>query len=382
MKVAILTQPLKGNYGGMIQAYALQQVLRDLGHEPTTIDRQFPRKPFWRSWLSFIKFHVRQRIFGVQDARMGSKNSAIVYEKTLRFIKSNIKISEPLFDSASMERHFKRLAYDIVIVGSDQTWRLEYSPCIEDYYLNFLIDVPMCKIAYAASFGTEKWGYDQALTQRCGSLLRLFDAVSVREQSGVELCKEKFNVEATLVLDPTMLLCASDYIDRLALPSQETDPNALFVYLLDDNEFRRNVISSVSEINGLLPFTNQPILKVGQGGSRDPFDYAFPSVESWVSAFQRAAYVVTDSFHGCVFSILFNKPFVVIGNTYRGMARFTTLLDTFGLKDRLVYSSQSDFREVIREPIDWGRVNEILFQCRGESMSFLRDKSCPRKVTL
>lgn len=380
MRVAILTQPLKGNYGGMLQAYALQQVLKDLGHEPITIDRQFAKKSFWRSWLSLIKFHVRQRILGEKDVRMGGRNDAIVYAETLRFIRQSIKLSEPLFDGKGMLKHFKCHAYDAVVVGSDQTWRLEYSPDIENFYLDFLIDMSVYKMAYAASFGTDEWGYDQALTQRCGSLLRRFDVVSVREQSAVELCKDKFNVAATLVLDPTMLMGAAEYISRLALPVQEMDPAALFTYILDDNDFRRKVVSQVSELFGLMPFTNQPSLKIGQGGSRDPRDFAFPSVESWVSAFQRSAYVVTDSFHGCVFAILFNKPFVVVGNAYRGMARFTTLLKVFGLERRLVSPSQSDLKGVICEPIDWPRVNKVLLQRRSESILFLRNSLSGREV--
>lgn len=372
MKIAILTQPLKANYGGMLQAYALQQVLKDLGHEPTTIDRRFMKKPWWRSALSWVKFHVLRTLRNSQTIREGRKQEATVFEHTLRFIRSHIQLSEPIHDTPGMNQHFERHAYDAVVVGSDQTWRLDYSPQIENFYLDFLDGKSIKRLAYAASFGADEWRYDPALTQRCGALLKNFDATSVREHSAIALCKENFGVDAQVVLDPTMLLTASEYVRRLDLPPLETEPNDLFTYVLDDNEFRRGVIRQVSEAYGLRPFTCQPSVSLHRGGSRKTSDYVFPPVESWVAAFHRAAFVVTDSFHGCVFAILFNKPFVAVGNAHRGMARFHTLLQTFELEGRLVTADAGLSAGVLYETIDWTRVNQLLFEHRSVSLDFLR----------
>lgn len=112
-----------------------------------------------------------------------------------------------------------RLGLDAIIVGSDQVWRPDYSSCQPNYFLDFLPkDSKIRRISNAASFGGDNWDWSTELTARCAKLLQLFDAVSVREASGVRLCKEHFNVGAVNVLDPTMLLDPEDYIAIIGKP--------------------------------------------------------------------------------------------------------------------------------------------------------------------
>ena len=132
--------------------------------------------------------------------------------------------------------------FDAFIVGSDQVWRRLYMPDIYREYLSFAEGWNVRRISYAASFGTEEWEYSPLETTECRRLLQKFDAVSVREASGVSLCKKHFGVEAVHVVDPTLLL------DR-----DEPHQNGLLVYLLDQREENEKMISYFANTLGLMP---------------------------------------------------------------------------------------------------------------------------------
>ena len=101
-------------------------------------------------------------------------------------------------------------------------------------------------------------------------------------------------------------------------------------------------------------------------------DKIVPPVEEWINAFEKAQYIITDSFHGCVFSIIFNKPFIVYANANRGVARFNSLLKLFHLKDRLIYSAQELNIEKINAPINWHQINQIRKEQTELAMLFLK----------
>lgn len=122
--------------------------------------------------------------------------------------------NRPYIDStSSLRKYFKKNRYDAVIVGSDQTWRPKYSPNIYDFYLDFISkDKRIKRIAYASSFGVDDWEYSAEETKKCAKLSKLFDGISVREQSGIDLCKDHLGVDSELALDPTLLLNKDDYV--------------------------------------------------------------------------------------------------------------------------------------------------------------------------
>lgn len=319
MKISILTQPLFCNYGGILQNYAFQTVLKRLGHEPLTVNvpARYPEgKGSWKDSLKVIRNIIR-RVKGAYQYPFLNPHTFALKEHALSFpqrefvYKYIAKADEEGPFSAEVA---KRHPADAWIVGSDQVWRPWCSPHIENSFLDF-VDEDTQKIAYAASFGTDEWEITQKMTQRVAELAKRFSAVSVRESSGVELAKEKLGIEAVHVLDPTMLLSAEDY---LSLTSRSDYPEGKYLatYVLDITREKTRTIKRIAKANGLR------VHKIGQM-HRDRFD----TVESWIAGIAHADKVVTDSFHGTVFSLIFGRPVKVMANSMRGNARINSLID-------------------------------------------------------
>ena len=260
-------------------------------------------------------------------------------------------------------------SYDAIIFGSDQIWRPLYAEPLERYMGDFLGTSSIKRIVYAASFGTDKNEYTFAQIQKSSVLLGKFHAVSVREQSAVIICKERFGVESVHLLDPTLLLDRNDYISLFHEAATPPSKGKMGVYVLDESEQTNTFINRVSQHNGMNVF------RIGskvENWSASIIERKQPPIERWIRAFYDAEFIITDSFHGTVFSILFHKPFICIGNKDRGMSRFYSLLNMFGLEERLVDISHLDscsFSE-----INWSDVDEILLQKRSEAMSFVKNK--------
>ena len=232
--------------------------------------------------------------------------------------------------------------------------------------------MPIKRLAYAASFGVDCWEFTDFQTKRSQELIRDFSAVSVREFSGVDLCKRYLCCDASHVLDPTMLLDKEDYVRLIEDEDEPVSKGNLFTYILDESDGKQEIINEVASMLGLLPFTAMPEFPINRRTIKRNLDKCiYPSVTRWLRSFMDAKFVVCDSFHGAVFSIIFNKPFVIIANKERGLARFSSLLHTFGLYDRIV-SSMDNLHTIIKTPIDWKRVNCIRAEMKVHSIGFLR----------
>lgn len=378
MKIAVLTLRLHSNYGGILQAYALMHILKQLGHEPYLVNNQYFMK---RSHFSLYFIYIRNAI---QKYLLGRKNIEIFQEKryrkeyeivcknTRKFVEHNIY---PQTDFVCTERDWKQLQkryeFDAYIVGSDQVWRPAYFKHVEYFFLSFLKSDTVKRIAYAASFGTQEWTFSEKQTFLYGQLLKKFDAVSVREKSAINMCKQYFGVESILVLDPTMLLSKDDY--KKLLPKEMTlrSDVDLLVYLLDVNDSKNKVVSWMEQhMNAKGVWINNP---KSENKKLSYEDRIAPPVENWLSGFLSARYVVTDSFHACVFSILFHIPFWVVGNSARGLARFQSLLSLFGLENRLLNENDPIPNYLMEDSIDWKLVDVRLQNMRDKSISFLMD---------
>ncbi len=378
MKVAILTLRLHANYGGILQAYAMMTVLRRLGHEPWLIFNQPFKDRRWYSSCAlfmanaFRKFVLGERQLEVFRERRIRREFETVYTNTLRFVDEHV---QPRTGIVCSQGEWKRLkkdyGFDAFVVGSDQVWRPLYAKPIERYFLSFLgRDKTEKRIAYAASFGVDEWTFTPRQTARCMGLLRLFDAVSVREKSGVQLCADHLAVDAAHVLDPTMLLEAKDYI-ALLKPEAEERRRGVLVYVLDRSAWKDALVKDMEAALSL------PSFRVNNVRSEDCREKTAcriaPPVESWLAGFASAQFVVTDSFHASVFAILFHVPFVVCANRGRGMARIRSLLEMFGLEDRLADESCDVSRANPLRPIDWAAVDARLNALRDYSLDFLRE---------
>ncbi len=366
LKVGVLTLPLSNNYGNNLQAFALIDTVRGLGHEAILINR---RTAFKEPSASKAQPSKKAK------APLTTKNIDIESEFSDRaaFINEHIgPVSVQFEDSKQLAESIDRYGFDAIIVGSDQVWRPKFAkPMLGDFLLTFLKDdSPTRRISYAASFGTEKWEYPTWLTNQSKPFIAKFDAVSVREDSAVALCREHFDRHAQHVLDPTLLVPRERYIEvfRAKVPPQ-LDPR-IVTYILDPSPDKTALLNALS---GTLDL---PVHGVdGQRyESLDPLAGAPEAPnEHWLSEIHSASFVVTDSFHGMVFSILFQRPFIVYANRSRGMARFTSLLTALGLRDRLVESFSPEVSQRAMAPIDWEAVQERLDHMRSVSMTFLQE---------
>ena len=342
MKIGILTQALHSNYGGLLQNYALQEVLREMGHDPITIDRHIPRS------VCFMK-EVAKRIFQMvkssYDASLlTSKQKADLSRLQQPFVQQNIKHTDRLFTQAVFDAYVESHPMDAYIVGSDQCWRPCYSANIKNYYLDF-VKSNAKKIAYAASFGVEKWEYSEDMTPVVSEYAKRFDAISVRENTGVTLCKEKLGVDAAWVLDPTMLLGKNGFMKFV---TSENSNGYVLNYLLEESESARTLVKHIAyaiKIPEIRSNIASPIFYRGESLQ----SHLNISVEQWLSNIYNASFVITDSFHGAVFSILFNVPFVVKLNAVRGNTRLESLLTNFGLMDCIC----NDVNSVKIPTFDW-----------------------------
>ncbi len=372
MRILIKTFRLSSNYGCILQAYALQKVIRDLGHEVVTWDTNAPfysRMSYSHRILSIAKQLVRKYILREKNVivdidRFAAKRSEQTCQNTKLFVQKHIeRIIEKDLRNLSGEH------YDCVVAGSDQIWRFYGGEqALKDNYLEFTKKWDCKRIAYAVSFGLNKPNYSEELKLQCKQLIKHFDAVSVREASGVDICKTEFGIDATLVLDPTLLLKKEDYIALINGTDENKMRGGLIFYILDENEKKTQIVKKIAS---QLALTTHNIGADSENPTI-PFDWRVqPPVECWIKGFYEAEFIVTDSFHACVFSIIFNKPFVCLGNEHRGMTRFHSLLSMFNLQGRLINPKTSDLNSVIQSTIDWLSVNEKLDKLRNSSYSYL-----------
>lgn len=265
--------------------------------------------------------------------------------------------------------------YDAIIVGSDQVWRYVFIyDDVATYFLDFVKGQTTKRIAYAASVGVDYNEYPEKDLELVKKLYPRFDAVSVREKESVELIRTLWaeNPVAEFVLDPTMLLTVKDYEKLIGKAGvKKSEGSNLFYYVLDMTEKKRNAIFNIALKKDLPPYTiysshKEELCKILKGGFTQ-------KIEQWLTCIRDADFVVTDSFHGCVFCLLFNKQFVVYGNKERGLSRFVSLLRMFGLENRIVDVNLSADDIMSLPAIDYDRVNGILEMERKKSLKFLFD---------
>ena len=374
MKIAIMTQPLGGNYGGMMQAYALQKVLKDMGHEVVTINHHAPSKGAVYS-LARLGFRLLKKVTGERKQPVNfEKHYSYIFQDTQAFVDQHITQSEYIDNDVDLKTHFDKNNYDAVIVGSDQTWRPMYSPNIHNYYLDFLEhNTKIKKIAYASSFGVDTWEYSAEETRRCAELAKLFDAISVREQSGVDLCEKYLGVESGCVLDPTLLLDKEGYLALIGDRYKGVQGEGVFTYFLDTNEEKESAAEQLAAKLGTHTYKCYANVGVSQPTSANVEDYKMPPVEEWLASFANAEFVLTDSFHGMVFSIVFEKPFIAIGNHERGLSRFESLLKMFNLTEMLVLESKLKTSCLIERDTEWAHVSSKLYFHKEKSIGFLKN---------
>lgn len=344
-RIAILTflYPSNRNFGAILQAFAVNKLFKK--------SRLINYKPMKESIKSKILFYI------------GGKNFIEFYNKFLETTTHFKNITELI----NLNEEF-----DIFVVGSDQVWRPKWlQDKLPHYYFDFVNDDKK-KIAYAASFGVNFWEGDESLTNKIKPLAQKFDYVSVREESGIKICKDIFNIEAKCVLDPTLMIGKEDY--KIILDDWKDKSHLEKKYiahmLLDDTEELREESENIgkylkADIN-YIKGKERKIL-----GKKITF---YNKVSQWLTYLKDSELVITDSFHCTVFSLIFNKKFVVVANPGRGTARLKNLLKIAGLENRFFTNIKDVLKsEILEEDIDYKQVEEKLDVHRKYSMDFLKE---------
>lgn len=251
MKIGIVTQPLQGNYGGILQNYALQQVMLRLGHDPVTLDFLPAFSGGRRLWLRTCVGSVVRRLRGEGNPIFFHSYAARQHRPTIDFLRKHLKISRT-FSKRYPSNLVNNLGLEAFVVGSDQVWRPCYNKSQADMFLRFSGEENVRRVAYAASFGTAEWEFtDSELAEECSALLKKFNAVSVRERSGIELAARLGRADAREVIDPTLLLGRAGFDSIVAPYAGKPSGAYLGAYILDRNEAITRHLESLAAEMGL-----------------------------------------------------------------------------------------------------------------------------------
>ena len=364
MKIGLLSYHKNNNYGWNLQCYALMTVLKSMGHEVTLINKmKFSNQSCWE--------RLKNACVRISHLNRGKSFEDVQKERGVRIAPFFEKYILPRTRCIKNQKEYRKLPrFDALVVGSDQVWRSKLVNPIEDYYFNF-IDYPAKLISYAASFGVDVREYTTDKIVKCGNLIEKFSAVSVREQSGVKLIRDiyKWKCNPVVMPDPTLSLTEKDYRKIIG---NRTNVNKnrgnLFCYILDKTQDKETAIEKLSTAYSLKPRC------IGLSES-----YIYPSVEEWLGAFSDADFIFTDSFHGCVFSLIFRKPFIAYGNSSRGLARFISLLNTFEQSERLIQSSAEidELDSLKMKSLDREKIDIIQNHLRTKAFDFLSSNLKP-----
>lgn len=352
MKTGLLTFHEYNNYGAVLQTYATLQILKSLGADAEIINlRRRPQSIF----LSYAYNNVANRNF---------------YRFRNRFLQP---VTKKIHDRKELKNLNSR--YDCFMVGSDQVWRPSLTRYLAlHYFLDFASDDSL-KISYASSFGKSSWNESLGLTKEVKKLLERFDAISVREDSGVEICRNIFDLDAELVLDPTLLLDAKDYAVLGQKSNSDPPHNYAVTFFLDveSKPFEASIHKTMlNEISLPCISLSIPILPIPNVS----YTYRPRKVAEWISFIRNSDFIITDSFHCMVFALIFQKRFVCIMNPRRGTSRPKSLLRMLGLTEHLIGKNTCDrekLRLLFNKEIDYGYVRRILDEKKNESVFFLKN---------
>lgn len=356
MNIGILTLPLHINYGGILQAYALQTVLEHMGHEAYLIS-VLRRDCNGKGLLSKISSPLY-----LLKSYLNWKNKNLI---TNKFIRKYIKSKTYVYFC-----DIKSSDFDAIIVGSDQIWRSLFVPYIEDAFLNFTEGWNIKRIAYAVSFGSDIWDYNEKQTRNCMELIKRFDAVSLRESTGVELCKKYLKYDSNLVIDPTMLLDSDIYISLIKPNRLKTNQKqALFSYIIANTKNEQRTIEFFKKEN---KFDMKTIVLPDYHSNKR----SQPTVNDWIQSIYYADYIYTDSFHCAVFSILFKKKFVIV-DASNGSTRLKNLINMLNLSHEYIVDETTSpidtLKTMMKIKVPEEDVYDALNRLRCESISFLED---------
>lgn len=320
------------NYGACLTAYALQETIKDLGYNSAFVN-EFPVRKKYN--LSFGKLFV---------------NKYLKLMPKFNDIKKAGKLAETY------------------ITGSDQVFRpqyLKHKVKRDKYLLNF-VDKKAKKMSFSASFGigeNEFKNSKPAVIKAMKDALKTFDYISTREYSGVDICKKELHVNAEWIIDPVFLLDKTRYVE-LASKSEKDYKNKFVTYVLDKNPAYDKLYDNLSQKYNLEP------VSIAKSGI---------SVEEWLRAYLDADYIITDSFHGVCFALMFNKKFIAVVNKNRGAARFESLQKMFGLEGQFLTDLENTNTDFVQ--YDSKKINQIIEERKKYALEILSKELSTKNKT-
>ena len=384
MKIGIITLwQSSDNYGQQLQCWALQQQLLKMGHEPYLvrydIDHRFggQKQTLLKKLVKFAL--VYPAVKSLQSKVERKREQKLLDYVALRnkerhfeaFRNTELRLSNRLYANLKELRDNPPKA-DAYIVGSDQVWaHLLSNPENAAMYLDFGENNTK-RIAYAPSFSMPN--YPVKLKSLLKAKLSKFDALSVREQTGVAICQE-LGYKVDVVVDPTMLLVKDDY---LKITEWQDCGNYVYLYYL--NISNRNEVKWI-QLKECADKSNLKIIATPASGyfiGKELFEdveYKYATIPQWIGLIDGAQLVVTTSFHGVVFCILHHTPFVYFplkGKYSRGNNRVVDLCDMLHLSNR-IWNEETSFETFINSDIDWENVDGILNERRNASIDYLKE---------
>ena len=351
-KTATITFHAAHNYGSNLQAFALQQILLSFGCKNEIINLRTLRQK--DAYNVFTKRRGLKYILKNLSHLFYYKSLKKAHQRFEDFINNKLRLTQEFKSCDELSQ--ADFDFDYYIAGSDQIWNPIPSDFDWAYYLTFVRKGK--KISYAPSFGQLASVGDETTTKRIASELVNFDAISVREQGAAENVRNLIGLNPKIVLDPTLLLSSKDYEYLCEQIPRNAESPFIAAYILDRNKIIDDTLEEISNSIGMA-------VRIFEADAKSEL-----SVEEWIAVYRDASYVITDSFHGTVFSIIFNKPFVCLGNANRGNTRFDSLLGILDLQNRYL-AEYSNATNLLSQPIVWSQVNAILEVKRGESFRFL-----------
>lgn len=381
MRIGIVTYwSSSDNYGQQLQCFALQKYLIGLGHDAYLI-KYMPTShiPLWRRIARFVKY----RLLVSSEQKEKDKKLKLICERNKllncrrgfkEFRDKYIKSTEIVYRNIKELRNNPPAA-DIYICGSDQVWNNSLKdPDTAGWFLDF--GKPTVKrVSYAASIGRD---IDSSEINRFTKYLKNFNAISVREQKAYTLCHQLGFDKSLIAIDPTLLLNSSAY-DSIEIDSNGTDVAGkpyVFIYTLNIrtaeeiywDDFQKIIAKDGLQIRSVSSSGYLPARELLPGVQNEQ-----ATIPKWLSLIKHSEYVITTSFHGVVFCLLYHKPFyaVLLQNEYsKGNDRIVSLLANVGLENRAIASTK-DIEKAHIADICWEEIDEKIHQFRKKSIDFL-----------
>ena len=362
-KVGIITLHRVRNYGSVLQAYALQEVIKKMGYNVELID-YYPKR-----------LTIYQMLLGIKNKFPKFENSfllrtmarIIIFPSYIkRYFSFRKFVSRYLYTSSKTyktDNDFKLVdKYDIYCTGSDQVWNSEWNGKFDTpFYLAFAPN-DKNKIAYSASFGRINLNKEEI--KQIKPYLKRYSNISLREKSGLRILKE-IGLKGTQVLDPTLLFDKNDWL-KIASKKFQTKKYIL-VYNLNRNQKIDKYAYNLSMKTGLpIKYITYQLHDFYKKGKM----YCSPKVEDFLSLFANASYIVTDSFHATAFSLNFNINFIIV-YPEKFSTRLQSILQLCNLENR-VAKDENDL-SIIDKNINFKECNKLLEQERNKSLKWLEN---------